>query len=64
MRARHSTSAMPRKETIILSWSMKSTPVAYSVSSPTAKPNMTHRPFPISFFFVHPNTLRAARRSA
>ncbi len=56
----HSTSAMPRNETIILSWSMKSTPVAYSVSKPTAKPNMTHRPFPISFFFVQPNTLPRA----
>ncbi len=36
---------------------MKSTPVAYSVSSPTPKPNMTQRPFVISFFGVHPNTL-------
>lgn len=37
---------------------MKSTPVAYSVSSPTANPNMTQRPLVISFFGVHPKTLR------
>lgn len=50
-------SAMPRKLTIILSWSIKDTPVAYSVSMPTMRPNMTHRPLLISFFLVQPNTL-------
>ena len=55
-------SAMPRYDTINFSWLMKSTPVAYSVSSPTPKPNMTQRPFVISFFGVHPNTLHVEVR--
>ncbi|KAG6547373.1 hypothetical protein Mapa_010821 [Marchantia paleacea] len=37
-----STSAIPRFETIIFSCSIKSDPVAYSVSNPTAIPNMVH----------------------
>lgn len=39
------------------SWCGKSTPVASSVSSPTAHPNITQRPLLISFFRVHPNTV-------
>ena len=43
-------------------WCGKSTPVAYSVSRPTAKPNMTHRPLVISLAFVHPKNLWPTRR--
>lgn len=43
------------------SWSMKSTPVAYSVKQPTSRPNITQRPFPISFASVQPNTLWRCR---
>ena len=54
-----SRSAMPRYESMSASCCGKSAPVAYSVSRPTAKPNITHRPFPISFFLVKPNTLHS-----
>lgn len=55
----YSTSAMPRYESKSLSCCGKLAPVAYSVRRPTAKPNMTHRPLPISFALVQPNTLQA-----
>lgn len=36
-------------------------PVAYSVSMPTRMPNITHRPFVISFFRVQPSFLQVAK---
>ena len=41
---------------------MKSTPVEYSVRSPTKTPNMTQRPLKISFALVHPKTLQTGSR--
>lgn len=38
----HSRSTIPKFERRILTWSTKSEPVAYSVSIPTAKPNIAH----------------------
>ena len=50
-------SKIPRYETRSFIWLGKSTPVAYSVISPTSRPNMTQRPLVISFFLVQPKTL-------
>lgn len=38
----HSRSTIPKLERRIFTWSTKSEPVAYSVSIPTAKPNIAH----------------------
>jgi len=38
----HSRSIIPKLERRIFTWSTKSEPVAYSVSNPTAKPNIAH----------------------
>ena len=48
-------SAMPSRDTVSFSWSMKLTPVEYSVRSPTKMPPITCLPFKISFFLVQPN---------
>ncbi|PNH12732.1 hypothetical protein TSOC_000312 [Tetrabaena socialis] len=45
-------------------WCGKSTPVAYSVSMPTSKPNITQRPLLISFLGVHPKTWAFPRRAS
>lgn len=61
-RGAHSSTPPPAARTVILIWSTKLTPVAYSVSSPTPMPNITQRPFVISAFLVHPSALPPGRK--